>query len=971
MNTLLRKNIFISLAVFFSLLISSYIVFTQDDRALAQRFTEERRVPIQFDFVSQWNGGEVSGATATDIGRGNNGTLLDGATVASGRFGRAFKFKVGSYIKVGNPESLNFGTGPFSLDAWFMSDGGGWSTNNIIRKSDYPVSGNGWGYWLRIGTSEGKQILEFFTGETVGYENQPRGRITTPINSNTWYRVVATRDSSGTMKLYLDGELKGTASSPNANTTSNGQFTVGAWDDRFRAREFFSGLIEEISVYNRALTSSEVQFAYKDMRQALAAKDSGVPFPGNCNTRQKCLKYCETPENVIECVNFAEAAGFISKDEATQARKYAPLILQGVTPGKCDTKEQCEAYCADPANALECMEFAVEYEILPPDELEILRKILPFMRAGTMPGGCKTKDECEAYCTNGDNFEECADLGVALGVITQEEVEILRKSGGKGPGDCRSKEACEDFCSKPENQKECTDFAVRVGLITEEEAEMSRSAEDMGQCFAEADENIISCFVNSLGSDLFEQMKAGKMPYDLAIVEKMRKAKACVKQYSDEATDQLGDFLKLMPAADACVTAELGPDFIGRLKKMTVPCSQMKGIKGKMEACFLEGTNALFEPCAQKECNQVQSCMLEVSKPLMGIAREVEPSDQEKSQKREFPKVIADKLNSCGIDPNFDPNTCITKSTCTEFFSCLNPSGSQQPQGDQPSEGEGEMPPELKTRMDSCQKELTDTKMRECTDKPTCSEVNSCLKAQQQGGPSEGGKDTGKKPELPVDVESRMMACQKEEMQSKIDACIALSCSEFDACIKSLQQGGGEQDKGKQQEQGTEDPKMKAKVQACTDEKVNACIAKPCGEFTACLSDLQQGGGEGQQQKGQQGQSNPAIEAKMKSCQPKGGGGGAPPSGEQQPPQGSQQPPSGGSQPPSGTFTPPTCSTSQYWDGTTCVTTPTAPPAGTFTPPTCSTGQYWDGTTCVTTPMPQTLLQYSPFGVILRFFLGY
>jgi hypothetical protein len=207
----------------------------------------------------------------------------------------------------------------------------------------------------------------------------------------------------------------------------------------------------------------------------------------------------------------------------------------------------------------------------------------------------------------------------------------------------------------------------------------------------------------------------------------------------------LEDFLKLMPVADACVTAELGQDFIGRLKRMAVPCSQMKGIRGKMEACFLKGTSALFEPCAQKERGQVQSCMFEVAKPLMSIAKQVEAENPAKSQKRELPKIMQDKLNSCGIDPNFDHNTCISKSTCTEFFSCLNPSGSQQPQGDQP--GEMSMPPELKNRMDSCQKEIIDIKMRECTGKPTCGEVNACLKAQQQMAGDK--KDIGKKIELP------------------------------------------------------------------------------------------------------------------------------------------------------------------------------------------------------------------------------
>ncbi|MBI2068658.1 MAG: hypothetical protein HYT67_00925 [Candidatus Yanofskybacteria bacterium] len=656
--------------------------------------------------------------------------------------------------------------------------------------------------------------------------------------------------------------------------------TPGGCKDEISCRAYCENLdhIQEclafVEKFNLA-TSDEL----KEMRQLAAAKQAGVPFPGNCKTKQGCLKYCEAPSHAVECVAFAEAAGFISGDEAAQARKFAPLIARGETPGKCASKDQCEAYCEEGAHIGECLDFAIKYKLFPPEELEIMKKVQPFMKAGTMPGGCKSKDECEAYCENSDHAIECIDIGLALGVIKPGEVEIIKKSGGKGPGNCRSSEACEAFCSKPENQKECMDFAVKIGLMTQDEADQAQAAGDVRQCFEEADDKITSCFVTNLGVDLFEQMKAGKMPYDIEIIEKIRRAKACVKQYSDQATDVLGDFLKALPAADACVADEFGPDFIGRLRRMAIPCSQMKGIRGKMEACFLKGTNALFEPCAQKECGQVQGCMLEVSKPLMSIAQMVEAGDPAKSQKREFPKSMQDKLLSCGIDPNFDPNTCVNKSTCAEFFSCLNPRGEQQ-QGDQP----GEMPPELKTRMDVCMKEIMDTKMRECTDKPTCGEVNACLKAQMSKGASEGDKDKGKKIELPPDVESRMMVCQQEEVQAKLDACLALSCSEFDACLKSLTQGdaGG----GEQQKQSEPDPKMKAKVQACADEKINTCLAKSCDEFITCISSLGQGGGGGE--KGQKQAPNPAIEAKIKSCQPKisppdGGGGSAPPKRPQTP----------------------------------------------------------------------------------------
>ena len=59
---------------------------------------------------------------------------------------------------------------------------------------------------------------------------------------------------------------------------------------------------------------------------------------------------------------------------------------------------------------------------------------------------------------------------------------------------------------------------------------------------------------------------------------------------------------------------------------------------------------------------------------------------------------------------------------------------------------------------------------------------------------------------------------------------------------------------------------------------------------------------------------------------------------------------------PTTTYTPPpVCTSTQYWNGSSCVENP---PASTYTPPpytpppTCSSGQYWDGSACVTNPTP-------------------
>ncbi len=228
--------------------------------------------------VSFWDGERVSGATVPDIQNAHNGNISGGVNIVSGKIGNAFQLNSGR-ITMGDHSGLNFGTGSFSLEVWFNWAGGaGSSANNIFRKSNYPVSGDGAGYWLRTGSDD--KILEFFTGETVGNPGKPRGRITTPVSTNTWYHAVATRDSSGLMSLYLNGELKGTAEASGANTSSGAPFVLGAWDDRFGVTELFNGILDEVSVYNRALSADEVRKLYnapggKCVAQSTSGRSSG------------------------------------------------------------------------------------------------------------------------------------------------------------------------------------------------------------------------------------------------------------------------------------------------------------------------------------------------------------------------------------------------------------------------------------------------------------------------------------------------------------------------------------------------------------------------------------------------------------------------------------------------------------------------------------------------------------------------
>jgi hypothetical protein len=85
---------------------------------------------------------------------------------------------------------------------------------------------------------------------------------TTDINDNQWHYLVGTYDGS-TMKCYVDGSLEGT------NTSFSGNLPVRIGDLRIGADydttpgNFFNGSIDEVRVYNRALSAAEVGDLYR------------------------------------------------------------------------------------------------------------------------------------------------------------------------------------------------------------------------------------------------------------------------------------------------------------------------------------------------------------------------------------------------------------------------------------------------------------------------------------------------------------------------------------------------------------------------------------------------------------------------------------------------------------------------------------------------------------------------------------
>ncbi|MEK7209695.1 MAG: hypothetical protein AAB670_02115, partial [Patescibacteria group bacterium] len=137
--------------------------------------------------------------------------------------------------------------------------------------------------------------------------------------------------------------------------------------------------------------------------------------------------------------------------------------------------------------------------------------VIPLMKAGKTPGGCKSKAECEAYCEDEGNIEACANFALEAGFMQPEEVEMFRKTGGKGPGGCKGRDGCEDFCNDPANQEVCFNFASEHGLIPPEELEqMKEGFQQFQQGIESAPPEVADCLKSSLGSETFEKLQSGR-----------------------------------------------------------------------------------------------------------------------------------------------------------------------------------------------------------------------------------------------------------------------------------------------------------------------------------------------------------------------------------------------------------------------------------------------------------------------------
>jgi hypothetical protein len=232
--------------------------------------------PAPLGLVGWWPGD----GNANDIAGTNNGILLGGATATDvGVVGSAFSFDgTNSYVQIADSSVLEPST--LTIEAWVkfssLENNGANQDDNLInpghqhiifkqntvsniyqnfgfayslgkdRYPHVPIPVNGDGFYFNVMDSNG---------------NYPEAGATNEITTNVWYHIAGVRDVNY-IQLYVNGQLQGQVA------TSGAQYYNGNWPLYFgtTGQSYWdgklNGSLDEVSIYNRALSSNEIAAVY-------------------------------------------------------------------------------------------------------------------------------------------------------------------------------------------------------------------------------------------------------------------------------------------------------------------------------------------------------------------------------------------------------------------------------------------------------------------------------------------------------------------------------------------------------------------------------------------------------------------------------------------------------------------------------------------------------------------------------------
>ncbi len=187
-----------------------------------------------------------------DIVGPNTGALQGNATFGIGKVGQAFDLDGSDLTYVFFPTAgIPAGSSPRTIDMWVKVRDA--TPNHEIFSYGEEFPRQALGMDVDGTDTDGNVQLQLFD-----YAEELNG-VRTGVPLNQWMHIALTYDGNVTIKVYVNGSVKGTLplGGPLATSTSNSGFVLGHF-----ASGFFNGLIDEVEVFNTALTDSDIANIY-------------------------------------------------------------------------------------------------------------------------------------------------------------------------------------------------------------------------------------------------------------------------------------------------------------------------------------------------------------------------------------------------------------------------------------------------------------------------------------------------------------------------------------------------------------------------------------------------------------------------------------------------------------------------------------------------------------------------------------
>lgn len=206
--------------------------------------------------VAWWTLDEISGTSSLDLASFDNmGTHMNNPFPVAAKVLGGLQFSGKNFVDVPHQSELNFGTGDFSFDAWIQTS----NDVGVQHLVDKRVKNSGGIFGYLFYLVDGKLSLRLEDGTATDYVSPVF------VADGMFHHIAITvsRNDQNGITFYLDGEPTsfGDPTTHQGSLDNRGILRIGA--QSFVENYSFRGILDEIELFNRAITKDEVNSIYE------------------------------------------------------------------------------------------------------------------------------------------------------------------------------------------------------------------------------------------------------------------------------------------------------------------------------------------------------------------------------------------------------------------------------------------------------------------------------------------------------------------------------------------------------------------------------------------------------------------------------------------------------------------------------------------------------------------------------------